>query len=147
MIKPEKTAEQIDIDLIRALLGRLITRNEPNPLRRAAFRLAYAKNMRDLAERPDRHLAGATDIISRHGPTYEAGLQLGACIALCANAATDHHATLTRMLDEIKAQQDGPGEQPSTQKETTPHAPEEAEASRPEDPQDPQGPEEARPAP
>lgn len=104
--KPVPQGFVVDIDLLKEALGRLITRNETNPVARATFRIGYAKNMRDLETNPDRHLAGAVDIIARHGPTYEAGLQLGACMALCAVKGTRYHETFSRMLAEIKAQQD-----------------------------------------
>jgi hypothetical protein len=106
-VTEKENTQTVDVDLCREMLARMITRNERNPIIRAAHRLRYLKNVSDLSDNPDRHLAGAISIVERNGPTFEAGLQIGACMVLCAVVGTEHRETLGRMLAEIKLQQDG----------------------------------------
>lgn len=104
MTNPEP---KVDVQMCKDLLARMITRNQKNILMRASQRLMYLKNMKDLDENPDLHLAGAINIVDRRGPSFEAGLQIGVCMALCAREGTKHHETLRQMLGGIKEQQDG----------------------------------------
>jgi len=89
------------------LVGKIMTRNEKNPLIRQAGQLEFMKAAHDIKSSPDKHLALSVYAMDKQGPNFEAGLLMGLSLAFCS-LLEKSQSTLLKMLKDITEQQAKP---------------------------------------
>ena len=102
----EPKPTEIDVELCKEFLARVISRNEQNPIQRNAGRLQYLKMLKDLDERPYYHMMGGLDLGSKGGLTFEIGLHVGLTAALSARGGAESYENLKKFVEGIRKQQE-----------------------------------------
>lgn len=99
--KTPASSSKVDTELCLELVARILTKDVENPMDRNSYRLQYLKNFFDINQEPGKHLSSTLFLINKHGASFDAGLQLGLCIALASRGGKSK-SILIKMLDEIK---------------------------------------------
>lgn len=100
--------------LLVSLIARLFTRNNPNPMHRAADTMQMVKNLANFTSNPEMHLAYCMALMERYAvkgqvPTFEIGMVFGAAMAMCACSRAGEKL-LKKILDDVTTQQNSNGE-------------------------------------
>lgn len=111
----------VKVSLVKQIIVRLITRNEPDRLKSITDREAILKNFETFDTESQRHLMATLKMIDGFvtkgmEPTYEMGLVMGALITLSARSVGGI-LFLKDLLANITAQQD-PGMEQAPVEET-----------------------------
>ena len=102
--------KRFDFLLLKKLLIRVLTRNEPSPGKAFNDRLALEKNFLTLNQNPEGHLAYVLSVLDKlaatnQAPAFETGIMMGVTMALSAGTE-DGRVVLAKILRDIEAQQD-----------------------------------------
>jgi hypothetical protein len=87
-----------------SLVGRIIARNEMNPLLRQAGQLEFIRAARDIRSSPAKHLALGVYAMTQNGATFEAGLMMGLGLAFSSLHPTAQE-NIKKMLEDVTRQQ------------------------------------------
>lgn len=106
----EKAFFKPDGELIKAILSRMMTRNNPDPITRNADRLQFLQNVSNLEMHPTLHLGFCVQLMERYNaenkpPTFEIGLVMGAAMVMTASSRAGEKI-LRAMLKDIEHQQE-----------------------------------------
>ena len=119
----------VKTELVKQLLVRVMTRNEPDNAKRMLDRQTLMKNLETLNHSPEAHLGFVMEVmnnqaVKKQPPVFETGLMFGVALTLSARNANGI-LMLKKMLKDIEIQQEGSESSDATAEDVTEEVPQE----------------------